>query len=369
MPPLWLLDAAERQVKGIVGLSAEQYAGFLADPPMRRRGADRGRTRCGPSPDIRRSSATRSATRSRPRWCAGSAAASRALPRAPVRRRQGRRSATGSSPTSTTRRRSTSSCPFLDLLAFNVYLEPRDRLEDYLADSALWRAAASDERGRPRRAPQRRGRAGGGARWADPPDLRSGCAGAFVFSWTDEWFRAGAQVDDWAFGITRSGPLAEARARRRLHRLPRRAVPRRRAWPRVSVVVCTHNGSRTLRRRWRGCGRSSTRPRGDHGRRRVHRPLRRDRGGVRRPADPHAERGPRQREETSAPPPRPARSSPISTTTPGPIRTGSSTSDTFERKLRQRRAARTCRPRTRRRRERRALARRPNPRARLRHRG
>ena len=29
-----------------------------------------------------------------------------------------------------------------------------------------------------------------------------GCAGVFVYSWTDEWFRGGAEVTDWAFGIT-----------------------------------------------------------------------------------------------------------------------------------------------------------------------
>ena len=29
----------------------------------------------------------------------------------------------------------------------------------------------------------------------------AGCAGAIIFSWTDEWYRAGAEVDDWAFGL------------------------------------------------------------------------------------------------------------------------------------------------------------------------
>ena len=29
-----------------------------------------------------------------------------------------------------------------------------------------------------------------------------GCAGAFVFAWTDEWYRGGQDIDDWEFGLT-----------------------------------------------------------------------------------------------------------------------------------------------------------------------
>src|SRR5204862_7203521 len=30
----------------------------------------------------------------------------------------------------------------------------------------------------------------------------AGLAGAFVFSWTDDWFTGGHQIKDWAFGLT-----------------------------------------------------------------------------------------------------------------------------------------------------------------------
>ena len=30
-----------------------------------------------------------------------------------------------------------------------------------------------------------------------------GIAGAFVFSWSDDWYTGGYQIEDWAFGITR----------------------------------------------------------------------------------------------------------------------------------------------------------------------
>ena len=80
--------------------------------------------------------------------------------------------------------------------------------------------------------------------------FRKGLAGGFVFSYTDEWFAGGHAVEGWAFGVT-------DRARREK---PAAAAVRR-AWaaepvslgaadgpppPRVSVVVCTYNGSRTL---------------------------------------------------------------------------------------------------------------------------
>ena len=76
----------------------------------------------------------------------------------------------------------------------------------------------------------------------------SGCAGAFVFAWTDEWHRGGHDVDDWDFGLVDRAAPPEARARRRAPRVrsASAATPTRGAWPRVSVVVCTHNGERWL---------------------------------------------------------------------------------------------------------------------------
>src|SRR5205814_2911897 len=38
--------------------------------------------------------------------------------------------------------------------------------------------------------------------WQLRTTFAAGCCGAFVFSWTDEWHRGGADVDDWAFGLT-----------------------------------------------------------------------------------------------------------------------------------------------------------------------
>src|SRR5262249_35725090 len=72
------------------------------------------------------------------------------------------------------------------------------------------------------------------------------CAGAFVYSWTDEWHRAGEEVYDWQFGLTRrdrSPKLALATVRVAFAETP---FSRQRRWPRISVVVCSCNGSRTI---------------------------------------------------------------------------------------------------------------------------
>jgi GT2 family glycosyltransferase len=76
--------------------------------------------------------------------------------------------------------------------------------------------------------------------------LAAGCAGAFVFSWTDEWHRGGEQIDGWDFGLTdraRRPKPALAAVRAAWADAPVALGP---AAPLVSVVVCTFNGQRTL---------------------------------------------------------------------------------------------------------------------------
>jgi len=137
-----------------------------------------------------------------------------------------------------------------DLISFNVFLERPEQLRAYLrhlqvvagdvpllltevglaaqvhgddeqADSLAWQLRLVDE---------------------------AGCAGATVFSWTDDWAVGGQAVEGWGFGLTdvdrRPRPALDvvARwARSSLHAL-------RPEWPTVSVVVCAHNAARTLSR-------------------------------------------------------------------------------------------------------------------------
>ena len=73
-----------------------------------------------------------------------------------------------------------------------------------------------------------------------------GLAGTFVFSWTDDWHTGGHPIKDWAFGITHAdrAPKAAFHAVREAFERPTdELLPKT---PRVSVVVCSYNGGRTL---------------------------------------------------------------------------------------------------------------------------
>ena len=74
-----------------------------------------------------------------------------------------------------------------------------------------------------------------------------GLAGAFVFSWTDDWYTGGHQITDWGFGITKAdrSPKPAYHALREVFEVsPMELLA---ATPRVSVVVCSYNGGSTLR--------------------------------------------------------------------------------------------------------------------------
>src|SRR5262249_57941003 len=94
--------------------------------------------------------------------------------------------------------------PFLDFVAFNVYLETKDRLSAYLSrlqNLAGERPLVMAEIGLD-------SRRNGQARQAESLDwqittaFEAGCAGAFVFAWTDEWVRGGRGIVAWDFGLT-----------------------------------------------------------------------------------------------------------------------------------------------------------------------
>ncbi|GAB4181231.1 MAG: hypothetical protein Fur0032_22290 [Terrimicrobiaceae bacterium] len=86
--------------------------------------------------------------------------------------------------------------------------------------------------------------------WHIASVVRGGLAGTIVYSWTDEWFRGGQEITDWAFGLVRrdrTPKLAYQTVRKlfsgegsMIRRVP---LPR---YPRVSVIVCSYNGAKTL---------------------------------------------------------------------------------------------------------------------------
>jgi GT2 family glycosyltransferase len=138
---------------------------------------------------------------------------------------------------------------FLDLVAFNVYLEkPRDfaaylsRLQHIAGDRPLLLTELGLDSMRNGEELQ-----AATLRWQIRETFAAGAAGAVIFSWTDDWCRGREPVNDWAFGITdreRNPKLAAGVVRTAFVEAP---FPREFDWPRASVVICTFNGSRTIR--------------------------------------------------------------------------------------------------------------------------
>jgi glycosyltransferase involved in cell wall biosynthesis len=76
--------------------------------------------------------------------------------------------------------------------------------------------------------------------------FEEGLTGTFIFSFTDDWYRHGYQITDWAFGLTtadRQPKPAFAAVREMFARVPQTSDVK---LPSCSVVVCSYNGANTL---------------------------------------------------------------------------------------------------------------------------
>lgn len=89
-------------------------------------------------------------------------------------------------------------------------------------------------------------------RWHIESVVRGGLAGTFVYTWTDEWFVNNQDITDWAFGLT----TREREPKKAYYTIKdifsdeesvirRVKLPR---YPKVSVIVCSYNGAKTLDR-------------------------------------------------------------------------------------------------------------------------
>ncbi|MSU37221.1 MAG: glycosyltransferase [Pedosphaera sp.] len=82
--------------------------------------------------------------------------------------------------------------------------------------------------------------------WTVEIAFRKGLAGLILYSFTDEWWKDGERVTDWAFGLTtadRKPKPAFAAVADHFRAVPYLPLPRT---PRVSVVVASYNGASTL---------------------------------------------------------------------------------------------------------------------------
>ncbi len=81
--------------------------------------------------------------------------------------------------------------------------------------------------------------------------FQAGLAGTIVFAWTDEWFTDGIVVEDWKFGIVGADrtPKEAYAALQPFLADPDRPLYQRfplKRHPKVSIVVCSYNGAKTL---------------------------------------------------------------------------------------------------------------------------
>lgn len=250
MPPRALMDIAQRHgLRVMVGLSAEQYVGYLIDkkraPDIEKKVREKVRIVLG-HPALLCYGIGNEIPASVARWL-GNRRIERYLHRIYriVKQEDPEGLVTYVNYPSTEYLQ----LPFLDFVCFNVYLETEKALRPYLArlqNIAGERPLLMSEIG----LDARRNGDDLQARsldWQIRTTFSAGCAGAIIFSWTDEWFRGGADVDDWAFGLT-------DRARRPKPALS--AVERAFAEvpfypdllkPYLSVIVCSYNGARTIR--------------------------------------------------------------------------------------------------------------------------
>ena len=141
----------------------------------------------------------------------------------------------------------------VDFYTFNVYLERRPDFERYLArlqNLADDKPLILGEFGLDTM------RKGEDAQaevldWHFDCVVLGGAAGTIFFSWTDEWFTGGFEVEDWAFGLV----TRDRTPKKAFHVLQKKLggqgpVTERvclAKYPKTSIIVCSYNGGKTLR--------------------------------------------------------------------------------------------------------------------------
>lgn len=138
---------------------------------------------------------------------------------------------------------------YFDFDCFNVYLETPEKLSAYLTrlhNLTTNRPLVLAEVGLDS---QRKGELlqAETLTWQIQTIFAKGCAGMFVFAWTDAWWRGGSMIEDWDFGLVdrdRKPKQALTAVQHAMKLIPVEFTPE---FPFISVVICSYNGSRTIR--------------------------------------------------------------------------------------------------------------------------
>jgi O-antigen biosynthesis protein len=136
----------------------------------------------------------------------------------------------------------------IDFVCFNVYLHQPQPFKNYLARLQMMADSKplllgefgmdSEREGEARQAET--------LAWQVESAFRGGLAGAVVFSYTDDWWHSGRSIEDWKMGLTardRQPKPAFGAVQKMFRAAPYYPLPR---YPKVSVVVASYNGERTL---------------------------------------------------------------------------------------------------------------------------
>src|SRR5262245_39046291 len=250
VPPTWLLDAAERHgLRVMVGLPVERQAMYLDDRNHTRKLEEwvrAGIRTCAGHPAVLCYNIGNEIRASIVRW-----QGHRRVVRCLERLYQAAKSEDPDGLVTYVNYPSTEylQLPFLDFVSFNVSLESQERLESYLArlhniagDQPLVMAEIGLDSYRNGEETQARV-----LDWQIRTAFAAGCAGAFVFAWTDEWFAGGTEVEDWNFGLTRRDRRPKPALAAVRDAFADAPFPSDLRWPRISVVVCSYNGAPTIR--------------------------------------------------------------------------------------------------------------------------
>jgi glycosyltransferase involved in cell wall biosynthesis len=136
----------------------------------------------------------------------------------------------------------------LDFVCFNVYLHQEQAFHNYLGRLQMVAESKplllgefgidSLREGEERKCEM--------LAWQIEGAFRRGLAGVVVFSFTDDWWRGGQQVENWKMGLAtreREPKASFALVRQKFAIAPHFPLAR---YPRISVIVACYNGERTL---------------------------------------------------------------------------------------------------------------------------